>query len=211
MADRRQAAQDAFINQKGYIEETSDLQMYIDMIDSLNEAEGLSEEFKKGFVKLYKLRRNEDFRKVYFDLLQNYDSGFKEQNRADALRLIIEELQKAPGNVELSFATKLMATADDSVPIWDSYVEAVIKQWYPKEFAAASKQKGIDAAIAKFSLLEGFYEELEANGEAQAYVEVFDQQFPNSGISDAKKIDYVLWAYGKQLLEDQKARKSERS
>lgn len=156
----------------------------------------IDDSYRHDFNGFYKLRRSESYQDIYYDLLNRLSS----EPKADLdLKEILQTLFDYSGSVEISFASKMLSILDPDKPIWDSNIFAVLKARDKDNIKKAESQAAFQAALARYALLEGFYEELFRSGEADRYIEAFDERFPHAEISDTKKVDYVLWAYGETL------------
>ena len=73
-------------------------------------------DFQRTFNGFYRVRRNAEWRKTYYDLFETVkdsDPSFKS---------IIKTMYDATGNIEASFSSKMLATINPDMPIWDRYV-----------------------------------------------------------------------------------------
>ena len=75
-----------------------------------------TDEFQRLFNGYYRVRRNEAWRKAFYNLFQ------RAKNEGFSFDRIIKELYQQTGNIEASFSSKMLATIDLSKPIWDQYV-----------------------------------------------------------------------------------------
>ena len=73
-------------------------------------------EFQKVYNSFFRVRRNEQWRKIYYDIMERA----KRTNLS--FRDIITEIYQKTGRIEASFTSKLLASIDTSRPIWDRYV-----------------------------------------------------------------------------------------
>jgi hypothetical protein len=73
-------------------------------------------EFQRTYTDFYKVRKNDTWRRSYYDLLEHARST--PMTFADALRAI----HSATDVVAPSFASKVVATLDPSLPVWDRHV-----------------------------------------------------------------------------------------
>ena len=73
--------------------------------------------FQRKYTGFYRLRRNEEWRREYFRLME----GFQDRGNASFEEILLR-LYKATGNIECSFSSKMLATIDPDMPIWDSKV-----------------------------------------------------------------------------------------
>ena len=105
--------------------------------------------------------------------------------------MLLWELFKQTGNVEASFASKMMTTLDASKPIWDQYVlrnlGLVLKGKTPED--------RVRNAVELYGRIECWYAEYLLTDEAKENIVVFDSLLPSyAWVSDVKKIDCLLWS-----------------
>lgn len=115
----------------------------------------------------------------------------------EILRFFWERL----GRVEASFSSKLLATVNPDMPVWDREVLKNLGLKPPlfhDRYRIAKTEKLYNAIIRWYST----YLKTE-RGKSQLLA--FDQRFPQSGISDLKKIDLILWQTRENKEADQKA------
>src|SRR5580692_11294340 len=90
-----------------------------------------NEEFQRCFSAFYRVRRNFQWRSVYFSELES--SKVKGIDFPEALK----EINGRTGRIEASFASKLVATLDPSKPVIDKFVlehfELRIPRWGLKD------------------------------------------------------------------------------
>ncbi len=79
--------------------------------------------FQKAYDGFYNVRRNETWRKIYFNYFQEIRLDFN-----ITFEIIIKALNERLPNasVEPSFSSKMLATLNTQMPIWDS---KVLKKW----------------------------------------------------------------------------------
>lgn len=168
---------------------------YQELVGIAQDDDGFSSaEFKSKFTKFYVLRRNDGFRELFYDYLAQ-----NEGNDDLEIEEVIEYLRKAPGNIELSFASKLLSMVSEDNPIWDANVETVLKKVRSDQMGEIAKMKldPLKAASKKYQLLRAFYEDLHESGYAKRMVERFNEIYPQAeGIPDNRKIDFILWNAG---------------
>jgi hypothetical protein len=141
--------------------------------------------FHKQFNGHYLVRRNADWRKIYYDLFE----AMKEEVATFAK--IITTLYEKTGNIEASFSSKMLATLYSDKPIWDRYVV----QTLGLKLTGKSKQEQLENAIKMYSDIEYWYAGFLCTNEAKNCIEVFDRTLPGyTWISDVKKIDLFLWS-----------------
>ena len=144
-----------------------------------------SESFQRLFNGYYRIRRNEEWRMVYYDLFVTA------KDRHYSFEQIITALFDATGNVEASFSSKMLATIDDSKPIWDQYV----LQNLGLELTGKTQEEKLKNAIKLYDEILRWYDEYLQTDEAQQSIQEFDHWLPHySWVSNVKKIDCLLWS-----------------
>ena len=116
------------------------------------------------------------------------------------LNLILESLWKISGHAGrhslfLSFATKLLHTLDNSKPIFDAEVSAVIN----KRVTGNIKEEKIKSAKDIYAYLENLYLVLVGNEKIQEVIKEFRAKFSvdTKRITDQKVLDFLIWSLGK--------------
>lgn len=162
----------------------------------------LDEKFQNRFSLFYKVRRNLQWKKDFFQIFQksSKDSQFKD---------ILIKLKKKTGRIEASFASKMLHTLNPQMPIWDSIV--VIHQLGIK--VPIKKYKATDNdEDARMNKIISIYEQLRKGyncfintDQGKKIIKEFDKKNPKTSVKDIKKIDFILWASGKSsiLTKDQ--------
>lgn len=161
---------------------------YYDLLQrssAVNVAEDLS--FQKAFTAFYRLRRDKDWRAYYFDLFECMKSR-KEDVSFGEIQLRL--LQKC-GQIESSFSSKMLATINPDMPIWDSYV---LKNLGLK-LRGKNKEERFSMAVVLYDNICSWYRDFLKTDESKEMIEMFNQTFPEySNITEIKKIDFIIWA-----------------
>lgn len=159
-----------------------------------------NEEFQRKFTGFYRVRRNEKWRKAFFKEFENYSS----QN-AD-FEAILKKLWKNKDiqRLEASFASKMLHTICDQKPIWDSIVvnyQLGIKTPVKKQKAtAADEENRFEKIVEIYGKICKGYKKLIKSETGTKIIKFFDGTFGVSEISEIKKIDFILWAAGKENI-----------
>ena len=144
---------------------------------------GFNEEFTGKYFKLIEKYRNHivlDSEKVFIDLdrIKNFEDN-------DALLF--------------SFATKLMCTIDDSIPIYDKEVCNAFSFTEPIDVDFAMV---IDILLDQFEILQAHYNEIVESNLLPVSIRLFDEKFKGNNISMIKKLDFIFWSFGRlKILE----------
>lgn len=142
-------------------------------------------EFQRRFNGFYRVRRDKAWRTVYFDLMEDAKStgiGFP-----DALAA----LGAATGRVEASFASKLVASLEPTLPVVDRFVLDNFGLSLPYQYAANRERTIVDL----YAELQARYARLLASDQGRLIVSRFAEAYPNATITDLKKVDLVLWQH----------------
>lgn len=143
----------------------------------------LCECFQKKYDGFYRVRRDQEWRKQYFKWMYEY---FDTNPSFEEVLTALNSFEKTGGKIEASFASKLLHTLNNDLPIWDSKVMAKMKQFgVVKKTTFHSIKECVDAYE---SICEWY-----RSSNAKNYVDCFNSEFKNEDISDTKKADFILW------------------
>ena len=161
-----------------------DIRSYIDIIRIADAPD--KPDFQKKYIAFYRVRRNELWRKKYFTLMTDYrkrgDPSFGE--------ILLRLLQKT-GQIEASFASKMLATLDEDMPIWDHNVLKALNL----KLTGKTPELKMSNAVVLYDRICRWYMAFMKTENAKNLIERFDFEFPEfRTISSTKKIDFILWA-----------------
>ena len=143
--------------------------------------------FQKTFNGFYKLRyAPEEWKEIYYKLFEE-----KKNDTSLTFKDIITELYNKTQRIEASFSSKMLATINPNMPILDSNV---LKYLNLKLKNDTDKQKRLENTIAVYDEIVEWYK----RDEAKECLKIFNEIMPSykEGISDAKKIDCIIWFMG---------------
>ncbi|SDW67347.1 hypothetical protein SAMN05216391_1147 [Lachnospiraceae bacterium KHCPX20] len=142
-------------------------------------------DFQRVFNGFYIVRRNEAWRKIYYDYFESVkykDISFTE---------IITYMYEKTGNIEPSFSSKKLATLYPNKPIWDRYVVQNLRI----QLDGASKEERLRNAISCYAEMEGWYSKFLDSDAGKECIRGFEEFLPNyKWVSDIKKVDAILWS-----------------
>lgn len=142
-------------------------------------------EFQRLFNGFYMVRRNTDWRKIYY----NYFESIK--NTKPTFSNIITYIYEKTGNVEPSFSSKMLATICAEKPIWDRYVVQNLEL----ELVGKTPEEKLSNAIELYRAMEEWYSNFMNTDKAHDCIKEFDAVLPDyCWVSDVKKIDAILWS-----------------
>lgn len=149
-------------------------------------------EFQRLFNGYYLVRRNEKWRRDYYGLFESM------KTKRPTFESILQALFSMSGNIEASFASKMLATLRTNQPIWDQYV---LKRLNLK-LMGIGKNELLRNAATLYAEIEDWYARYLSTDECAACVEVFDRYLPNyTWISKVKKLDFFLWSSREETID----------
>ena len=141
--------------------------------------------FQRMFNGFYVVRRNEQWRTIYYDYFENIKD--KNIEFADIITYIYDNT----GNIEPSFASKMLATINPNKPIWDRFV----LQNLNIELTGKTQEERLQNAIKLYADIELWYNDFLKTNKAKECIQCFDEILPDcKWIYDIKKIDCILWS-----------------
>jgi len=75
------------------------------------------------------------------------------------------------------------------MPIWDVFVLENLNLKKPAQY---SKTR-IEDTVKLYNQIFDWYKNMTISSEGIQMLEIFENEYPESGISDIKKIDFILW------------------
>lgn len=142
-------------------------------------------DFQRIFNGFYIVRRNEAWRKVYYELFEQVKKG------TPTFADILTHMYESTGNIEPSFSSKMLASIFPDKPIWDQYVIQNLNM----KLVGVTKQKQLENAITLYNNVEKWYAYFLQTDKAKECIEKFDCAMPDyKHISNVKKIDCILWS-----------------
>ena len=148
----------------------------------------------RAFYGLDNVGFNEDFKSKYFNLLKNY----RNQDTFDVEKVFIDlhiiKNFKDKDSIIFSFASKLMCTVDDSLPIYDKEVCDVFSFTEPvdDDFAMV-----IDILLDQYEGIQNLFKEIIDWNLLPITFRLFDEKFKGNNLSLTKKLDFIFWSLGK--------------
>ena len=145
----------------------------------------IDRDFQKRFNHFYRMRqRTPEFYNAFYTKLQASKEGCC-PTFAEVLDYFWERLHR----VEPSFSSKLVATINSELPVWDKQVLNNLKLKAP----LYGDRNRLNKTKKVYDSLKNWYKDYLNNTNCIEKIIEFDQRLPNSGISDIKKIDLILW------------------
>ena len=139
-------------------------------------------EFQRKFNHFYRVRRNELWRNEFYLILE------KSKNTKPSFETILLDLYKKTGRVEASFASKLVATVNPSLPIIDSVVLRNLGMKLP-----ISPKNRFELIGKVYSEMEWRLNEILKSDIGIQVISKFQDRYPAADITNVKILDLILW------------------
>lgn len=142
------------------------------------------EEFQKKFNGFYRMRqRKPEYYKMYYVFMEENKNS--EITFEKTLRFFYDKFNR----IEASFSSKLLATLNPNKPIWDEFV---LKNLSLKKPYTYSKDR-FNKTVKLYEKIEQWYIDFLKTDESKVMIQLFNDFYPNTNITDVKKIDLILW------------------
>lgn len=180
---------DSVIQAIDYLQERiTDIAKYCDLLQwssTVNVAE--DKDFQTAFTAFFRLRRDSKWREHYFSLFERQ----KKRGINVSFGEILLRLFKQCGQIEASFSSKMLATINPEMPIWDS----IVLKNLGFKIKGKTKEEKFSNAVVLYDDICKWYQQFKKTDEAKRMLESFDLAFSEyRHISETKKIDFMLWA-----------------
>ena len=169
-------------------ERKSDIAKYCDLLQRSFEINVANDRaFQKAFTAFYRVRRDDEWRQYYFKLFEE----LKNRKTAPSFGEIQLRLFQHCGQIESSFSSKMLATIDPNMPIWDSYILKNLGF----NLKGRTKEERLSCAVVLYESICNWYTDFLKTDEAKEMLDLFNETFPEfNHITPLKKIDFILWA-----------------
>ena len=167
------------------------MKKYKRIMDSLYWTDvSIDKDFQRAFNDFFVMRsrKSEYYDRFYSFLEQKKDKGVTFEETLDYLK-------ESEGALELSFSSKLIHVINPNRPIWDKIVaENHFKMKLPSYGGDTSdRQRKIIRLYHEYC--SRFYEFLDS-ADGQTILRLFNDKYPHTGFTNAKKIDFIMWVDG---------------
>lgn len=165
----------------------SGLKQYLEIQEVFKKSFNISKdrEFQRAFNHYYRVRRGKEWQSHFY--------GLFEESRKTALGFeqVLDKLRKKTGRIEISFASKLLATINPGMPVIDRVVLNHLSLRLPPR--NHSIQDRIKEAGVIYKDILGCYKKYLKTKEGEYLVNQFKIAYPSAKITKIKMIDLVLW------------------
>jgi hypothetical protein len=141
--------------------------------------------FQRWFNAFYRVRKGGVWRRIFYALLERAKS--EPLTFSEALVALEQEL----GRVEVSFASKLVATLDPDLPVVDRHV---IRNFGLRRPSPGARDR-MTKEVAVYLTLRQRVADLLAGPDGRRMCDRFRAHFPHVDVTDVKKVDFVMWQH----------------
>ncbi len=140
--------------------------------------------FQRMYNHFYRMgRRSEVYYTLYFALMESL------KGKDVSYSYILQEIYSSTGRIEASFASKLLATINPSMPVWDKFVLQNFNLKAPYYYSS-------DRLVKIANVYKEIETRFQENIETQQWIEElekFDDFFPGNNLTQVKKADLIIW------------------
>ena len=148
-----------------------------------------SDDFQKSYRNFYGMNRagmSSACNKTYFRLLD------KAANSEEIdFKYVLQRLYAESGKKYFSFTTKLLATANPNLPVWDKKVRKYLNFQFSLKFKDSFKD--IESCEQEYHRYCAWFKNFLKSDDATKLINEFDKKIPNVKITKMKKIDLMFW------------------
>ena len=145
------------------------------------------EEFQTAFDSFYRVRRNQEWRKIFFNYFEKVKMN-KNIKFEEILQYMYDHTEDH--SIEASFCSKMLSTINPDMPIWDQFV---LKNLHLK-VEGKTKPERFKSTIETYYKIVEKEENMLKEKEIQESVKAFRDYFKEYKLSDIKILDYLLWS-----------------
>ena len=143
-------------------------------------------DFQRFYNHFYRVRRNAEWQARYYAIMER-----EKANPSTAFGDVLREMHGLTGNVEASFASKMVATLHPDRPIWDSLVLARLGL----RLKGTTAQARLEKAVEVYGKIVSWYEAYLLTEDAEKNIRLFDELLPDyAWLTPVKKVDFLLWS-----------------
>ena len=166
--------------------------LYLDLLRMCQETDvSKNMSFQHLYTYFYRVRRSSEWLNGYYRLFEEFKSKHDVTIR-DILISIASLGHNGRNTIELSFASKMLATIQPDMPIWDNLVREKLKI-APLPTSGKFSDR-IESAITAYGILTNRTQELLSDPGVQLELKEIDVLLPEySGMTAMRKLDFMLW------------------
>ena len=143
--------------------------------------------FQNDFKSFYRVRRGKEWCEPFFSILER-----EKRNPGLSFRETLDEVHGSTGRVEASFSSKLVASIDANLPVWDRHVLGNLGLRPP--YSSMDTRRRLDRCGELYSKIRRWTSKEIRQDSFKEWRRRFDTAFPQfMHFTDIKKLDLLLW------------------
>lgn len=144
-------------------------------------------EFQRAFNDFFVMRSRKS---LYYEMFYKFLE--QKKDKGVSFEETLEYLKEAEGRFEISFSSKLIHVINPKRPIWDNNVAVQHFKMSIPDYRLDSNIRQKEIVKIYHEYCSRFYEYVDSSG-GQAILRLFNDKYPHTGFTDAKKIDFLMW------------------
>ena len=144
--------------------------------------------YRTAFNHYYRMRqRRPRWYEVFFSILER-----EKHSDTVSFRIILEEILRKTGRLEASFGSKLIATINANLPVWDQHVLDNLGLKAPSR--SRDTEWRLNCCVELYASIQAWSSRVIQQDEFWEWRRLFDGAFPRfRHFTDIKKLDLFLW------------------
>lgn len=143
------------------------------------------DDFQKTFNRFYVVRRNKEWRQSYYSYFEE-----NKNRREITFSEILFSIFSTTNQIEQSFSSKMLATINPNMPIWDTYVF----EHLGFELGGNTKIEQLENRVELYDKIIFWYDNFLLTEDAEKLIKLFNGIMPHyTWLTPTKKIDYIIW------------------
>lgn len=144
-------------------------------------------DFQRAFNDFFVMRsRKSEYYDMFYSFLE------QKKDKGTSFEETLDFLKEAEGKLEISFSSKLIHVINPNRPIWDNNVAVQHFNMKVPGYSVDSDVRQKEIVKLYHEYCSRFYEYVDSS-EGQEVIRMFDEKYPHTGFTDAKKIDFIMW------------------
>ncbi|MBQ7492440.1 MAG: hypothetical protein IJT76_07665 [Clostridia bacterium] len=142
--------------------------------------------FRRAFVSHFKLRQKDrDYLRFCFAWLEEH------KGRPVSFDMALMDLFRAFGILDPATASKLASAVDPRLPVWDSQI---LGSMGIRPLALEQGIRRVEKIVEAYEKLQWWYDRYLRSKSGRTAAQLFDEVYPDTGFSQLKKVDFVVWS-----------------
>jgi len=170
------------------------LEKYLSIMELIKKSNiKIDKHFQKNFNGFYRIRqRPKEFYNALYDYLESNKN--KKISFEDVLTFFNKKFQR----IEPSFSSKITATINPNLPIWDS--EVLKRLDLKKPGSHLNNKEKFKKTLETYNHIKKWYDKFLGTEQAKNMIKTFNKKIGIVNITDTKKIDLILWQTREQTI-----------